>query len=416
MQEGMIVTDRWRPTMKTKLVARRRSRTYAATALAIAIAGLNISLTSPAQAQATSPLVTNGGFQTLITVPQGNGLGSVTAGTPTVFGNLCGDGVLVASSICPTQSPVVGWTAKGLVAVFTPLAASPSGTSADSIGAQFKTFSPCTSVNPTAPPGSFGAPCSTPGESEARAKADGAFRLWGPGNTGNDINYNGNCPGCVRFGKPGTTPPPDNNLSNCNISPDCGSNFIALDGDFHSFTTTPDHTSFQGQIDQSISGLIPGRKYEISFFWAGAQQTPRSLPSGVSMLNYQLLVGLVPPGGSAGDNAGPNDDTLPTPGPSGTGFGVYTNIIHAPNHGFSGWNEGEVTIEATKANETLSFLALGTPSGGALPPIVLLDGVSMRVVPEPGTWSLLGIGFAAIVGVAYRRRKWLNLPGQAGVV
>jgi hypothetical protein len=74
-----------------------------------------------------------------------------------------------------------------------------------------------------------------------------------------------------------------------------------------------------------------------------------------------------------------------------------------------------VVIEATQSNETLSFLAIGTPSGMGLPPIVLLDGVSatevqQHVIPEPGTWLLLGLGFAAIAGVAYRRPQWLGVP------
>jgi hypothetical protein len=45
--------------------------------------------------------------------------------------------------------------------------------------------------------------------------------------------------------------------------------------------------------------------------------------------------------------------------------------------------------------------------------MVLLDGILLReegFVPEPDTWLLMGIGFAAMAGIVYLRRKWVFVP------
>jgi len=193
-----------------------------------------------------------------------------------------------------------------------------------------------------------------------------------------------------------------NGLTNCNMA-GCGGNFMAIDGDFGA--TTSNGTPYQGELRQQITDLTPGKSYDISFFWGGTQQAPRNAPTG---LDFQLLVGLCPSGESAGPTMG-----LGTPGAHGS-CGFYTPIITTGNHGFTGWEHAtNVSITATASSETLSFLALGTPAGASLPPMVLLDGVSATEeehgVPEPGTWSLLLIGFA-IAGIAWRRPKWPGVP------
>ena len=59
------------------------------------------------------------------------------------------------------------------------------------------------------------------------------------------------------------------------------------------------------------------------------------------------------------------------------------------------------------ASELLEFVSLGAPSGQ--PPVALLDGVSLTgltgAAPEPGTWAMMGLGFAGLGLVAYRRRR-----------
>jgi len=192
----------------------------------------------------------------------------------------------------------------------------------------------------------------------------------------------------------------------------CGGSFMTLDGDFAtpvSGTVAPDNT-YQGEIHQQITDLMPGKTYDISFFWGGGQQAPRAADT----LDFQLLVGLCASGQNPGQIAGEMNHLGPTAGGASGSCGFYTPVITAADHGFTGWEHAtNVSITATAASETLSFLALGTPAGVSLPPMVLLDGVSATEeehgVPEPGTWSLLLIGFA-VAGVAWRRPKWRGVP------
>jgi hypothetical protein len=58
---------------------------------------------------------------------------------------------------------------------------------------------------------------------------------------------------------------------------------------------------------------------------------------------------------------------------------------------------------ADAVTETLNFLSIGTPTG--LPPMALLDGVSVTAVPEPAAWAMMLLGFGGIgAAVRYRRR------------
>ena len=139
-----------------------------------------------------------------------------------------------------------------------------------------------------------------------------------------------------------------------------GGNFVAADG---AFQVAP--------IQQVLTGLVVGKDYLVSFDWAAAQQFGFSGPT-----TEQWLVSL---GGQT------------------IGTSVYQNA----NHGFSGWMHETFRFTFDGANNTLSFLAVGTPNG--LPPFSLLDGVSAAAVPEPATWALMLIGFGA-VGFAARRR------------
>jgi hypothetical protein len=81
--------------------------------------------------------------------------------------------------------------------------------------------------------------------------------------------------------------------------------------------------------------------------------------------------------------------------------------VDVASRGFTGWMTGSMTFTATSASELLEFVSLGAPSGQ--PPVALLDGVSLTgltgAAPEPGTWAMMGLGFAGLGLVAYRRRR-----------
>jgi len=83
------------------------------------------------------------------------------------------------------------------------------------------------------------------------------------------------------------------------------------------------------------------------------------------------------------------------------------SAVDVASRGFTGWMTGSMTFTATSASELLEFVSLGAPSGQ--PPVALLDGVSLTgltgAAPEPGTWATMGLGFAGLGLVAYRRRR-----------
>ncbi len=164
------------------------------------------------------------------------------------------------------------------------------------------------------------------------------------------------------------------------------------------FSGTPDGSFFLGvdaafataPISQSITGLTVGHTYTLSFDYAGAQFTDAL---GDNTEGWQVSFG-----------------TGPTPPPT-----VSTAMLSNVSQGFTGWKNFTTTLTAIATTETLSFLALGGPSG--LPPFALLDGVSLTdnsdtppppaggEVPEPSSVVMLGLGALGAVGVGVRRRQ-----------
>ncbi len=144
-------------------------------------------------------------------------------------------------------------------------------------------------------------------------------------------------------------------------SPD-GGNFIAADG---AFEVAP--------ITQTINGLVPGGRYNVSFYWAAAQQSGFF---GATTEQWKVSLG---------------------------GVTQSTAAVSNPDRGFTGWLYQTFTYTVTSASAVLSFLAVGTPAGQ--PPFSLLDGVSVTAVPEPASWMTLLLGLVAVGSTVLMRRR-----------
>jgi hypothetical protein len=157
-----------------------------------------------------------------------------------------------------------------------------------------------------------------------------------------------------------------NNTGNFPLSPN-GGNFVALDAD----------PAYRSVLTQQINGLTVGQGYDLTFYWGGAQYTTRTGPT-----TENVIVSL---GGETHDTA----------------------TISDPSQSFTGWQpEVHMTFTADNTSEVLSFLADGTPSN--LPPVVVLDGISLTATPEPGYWMVMVLGLGILVFAARRRSKSAN--------
>lgn len=155
--------------------------------------------------------------------------------------------------------------------------------------------------------------------------------------------------------------PNDGSANGLPAASPAGGNYIAMDGDFQ---TSP--------VTQTINGLTGGQTYTVGFWWAGAQQ------EGFD---------------------GPTQDTLFVSLGAQT---QQTGTVNLADKGFSGWMYQTLTFTATDSSEPLSFLASSSP---AVPPFVLLDGVSLNPTPEPGYVIPGVLMFAVMIGLAVVRSK-----------
>jgi hypothetical protein len=145
-------------------------------------------------------------------------------------------------------------------------------------------------------------------------------------------------------------------------APPGGGNFIESDGS----------VGLAQPVAQTISGLVVGQSYTVSFDQAGGQQY---LDSGATTEQWQVSLG---------------SDTQ------------FSAVMNTPSEGVFPWEGQTLTYTASSSSEVLSFLAIG---GGGVPPIVFLDNVDMESsVPEPSAGLLLvGVGTVVAMGRLGRR-------------
>lgn len=144
-------------------------------------------------------------------------------------------------------------------------------------------------------------------------------------------------------------------------SPDSG-NFIGIDGD-------PEYTQ---TIYQTVTGLIVGGTYQLSFYQASGQQLGLT---GATVNQWQVTFGSA----------------------------TWTSaVMNNQSQSYTPWTVQTTTFVATAASQVLTFMAVGSPAGE--PPISLLDGVSLNQVPEPASALLAGAGMVGLALLARRRR------------
>jgi hypothetical protein len=140
-----------------------------------------------------------------------------------------------------------------------------------------------------------------------------------------------------------------------------GGNYVALDG------------GFPGDFSQTIAGLVTGKTYNLSFYFATAQEI---------------------------DASGPTTETLTVS--LGT-QSFSTPTVTTPNAGFTPWTKESFSFVYNGSGDVLSFLA----TGAGAPPYSLINDPTLTTgtVPELSTWAMMGLGFALLGYASFRSRR-----------
>lgn len=172
-------------------------------------------------------------------------------------------------------------------------------------------------------------------------------------------------------------------------SPD-GGNYVLMDAD------STDETAMQQQISTS---LVAGQKYTLIFFQAAGEQSGNYGTTGQNA-SVQWLACLQ-------SSATATCNSTTTAGLTSEN-GLLSTVMTFPEKDGTlsavGWEIQSLTFVAqTSGTNYLSFFAVG-PSGA--PPFAMLDGVGLyQGVPEPATFTMLGIGSLVLIGGMRRRRS-----------
>jgi len=182
-----------------------------------------------------------------------------------------------------------------------------------------------------------------------------------------------------------------------------GYNFYQADG----------NPQFEAVIQQTVTGLILGNTYTLTFQQAAGQQTGFS---GATTEQWKVFLGK----GGIGTSC-PVSGLCTVTGTANNEEADSPLMTTASQHN-TDWNLASLSFTPVLADLTaglgtvgspgsavLSFLAWGDNGSDVnLPPTVFLEGVNTPV-PEPAALSLLGVGLLGLGGIALRRRAKHNV-------
>ncbi len=199
--------------------------------------------------------------------------------------------------------------------------------------------------------------------------------FYGPGYCNNGYETSGNV---------------QNGFTSAPNDPNGTGNFIALDAD----------PAYAAALSQIVSGLIPGRFYELSFYWAMVQQATRNTPYDANTNpNSNITAALSATFGGVTQTT--STDTITAGVVTGDNSGQYLETVSGGQDSFAPWQKTVLYFVATASTQTLTFLATNGTTG--VPPLVLLTDVQLQL-PEPASLTLLAAGTAGLAFIRRRRR------------
>ena len=164
---------------------------------------------------------------------------------------------------------------------------------------------------------------------------------------------------------------PGYGVNNGLVGPPSGDAYMVIDGT-DGFGTGGGF----GWIEQSLSGLVSGQTYTLSFWQAGGQEIDAG---GETTQMFKVDLG---------------DQTVGT-----------SPTMDVPSQGFSPWEEFSTTFTWDGVGNLLKITSVGTGE----PPFAMLADVSLTGTtggtPEASTWVMIVAGFAGIGLLARARRK-----------
>jgi hypothetical protein len=163
---------------------------------------------------------------------------------------------------------------------------------------------------------------------------------------------------------------PGYGIANGLVGPPSGNAQMVIDG-----TEGFGPTGGFGFIDQTISGLVSGATYTLSFWQAGSQEINAS---GATTQMFTVSLG---------------DQSFNSP------------TMNVASQGFSPWQQVTETFTWDGVGDTLTFMSVGSGD----PAFTMLADVSLTGTtggtPEASTWAMIVAGFAGMGVLARARRK-----------